>query len=102
MNKIRSFLGQAAQFSALRHLAEKYGDLPGGYVTCSNVQGEISFFLDSLTDFEAWREALNVPASGVALHSSPTQRSLRILLPVGDAVVRIWAVIEPVPAEEAA
>ncbi|MFF3092321.1 hypothetical protein [Streptomyces cyaneofuscatus] len=102
MSEIRTFLGQTAQFSALRHLAEKYGDLPGAYVTCPNFTGEISLLLDSLTDFEAWREALGVPASGVALHSNNPQRSLQILLPVGDVVVRIWAVIEPIPAKESA
>ncbi|WP_432111119.1 hypothetical protein [Streptomyces sp. YPW6] len=90
-----TFAHRAAQFSALRHLAEKHGDLPDGYVTSHTGHQEVGLLLNSMSDFETWREGLGVPASGVAIDSYGSQHELSIDLPLGDSVVHIWAVTKP-------
>ncbi|MFD5682145.1 nucleotide exchange factor GrpE [Streptomyces bacillaris] len=90
-----TFAHRAAQFSMLRHLAEKHGDLPDGYVTSHTSDQVVQLLLNSMSDFETWRDALGVPASGVAIDSFDSRHELSIDLPLGDSVVRIWAVTEP-------
>ncbi|MFD8687985.1 hypothetical protein [Streptomyces sp. NPDC059651] len=103
MSNAPKFKEQAGQFSALRHLVEKYPDLPSGYVICHGItSGSISLLLDRLAEFEAWREALGVPPEGVNLVTHGRQHSVEILLPVGDVVVRLWTVAEMLTVEVAA
>lgn len=95
MSNVPTFKEQAGQFSALRHLVEKYPDLPSGYVTCHGItSGSVSLLLDRLPEFEAWREALGVPPEGVAFTKRSRQSSIELLLPVGDVVIQIWTTVD--------
>lgn len=103
MNNSPKFEEQADQFSALRHLVEKYPDLPSGYVICHGItSAKVALLLRTLANFESWREALGVPPTGVDIDSDDSGHTLEILLPVGDVVVHIWTVAEALVAEGAA
>ncbi|MFD9336434.1 hypothetical protein ACFWBF_18825 [Streptomyces sp. NPDC060028] len=90
---------QSAVLAALAQLAELHPDLPGAYITTSQITPtEAHVLLDGPADLEAWRLATHTDALDVELASSEGDRRLLFTTPLGRITLKIYAYITPAPA----
>ncbi|MEU5805588.1 hypothetical protein [Streptomyces sp. NPDC047718] len=94
---------QTAVFAALAQLAELHPDLPGAYITTSQITPtEAHALLDSLADLEAWRQATHTDALDVQLNDLKDEKQLLFTAPVGRITLKVYTVFAPAPAAVAA
>jgi hypothetical protein len=86
----------AAQTCALRallHLTDLHPDLPGAYVVTHNVTpNQIDVQLNAPSDWETWRETLNLPTDTATSRSLDNRQLLECVTTVGEMSVRVYAV----------
>lgn len=84
---------QAAALTFLASLAQKNPELPPAYIVSSWVEPYVvRVQLDDINAVEAWREALLVPPTGVALEPyGSNQRQLTFVAVVNDVRIDVWA-----------
>ncbi|MEU9036807.1 hypothetical protein AB0D45_18155 [Streptomyces sp. NPDC048352] len=88
---------QSAVFTALAQLAELHPNLPGAYITTSQITpAEVSILLDSLADLEAWRLATHTDADDVQLADLKGDCQLRFTAPLGRITLKVFTVFAPV------
>jgi len=82
---------QQPAFDVLNSLAAQYPTLPAGYVTLhapfDGRLGTLRLQMDTSSDFEAWRDALEIPPNDVALFSHGTYIWLETTTTVLDVTV---------------
>ncbi|MFF1338128.1 hypothetical protein ACFVYT_09475 [Streptomyces sp. NPDC058290] len=94
---------QSAVFAALAQLAELHPDLPGAYITTSQITPtEAHVLLDSPADLEAWRLATHTGVGDVQLVDLKGDRQLLFSAPFGRIALRVYAVFAPAPPVVAA
>ncbi|MFJ3829575.1 hypothetical protein ACIPWI_16590 [Streptomyces sp. NPDC090046] len=94
---------QAAVFAALAQLAELHPNLPGAYITTSQITPtEAHVLLDSPADLEAWRLATHTDADDVQLRDLQGDRKLLFIAPLGRITLRVYTVFAPAPLVVAA
>lgn len=94
---------QSAVFAALAQLAELHPDLPGAYITTSQITPtEAHVLLDSPADLEAWRLATHTDALDVELGSLKGDRQLLFTAPLGRITLRVYTIFAPAPEVVAA
>jgi hypothetical protein len=75
---------QLAAVAALLDLLRQYDSLPAPYITVQQPMPEHRFFprldlqLDTASQFEQWRSALEAPASNVELHATTSSTWLQV------------------------
>ncbi|AWZ05144.1 MULTISPECIES: hypothetical protein [unclassified Streptomyces] len=90
---------QTAVFVALAQLAELHPDLPGAYITTSQITPtEAHVLLDTPADLEAWRLATHTDARDVQLANLKSDRQLLFTAPLGRITLRVYTVFAPAPA----
>ncbi|MFJ3960091.1 hypothetical protein [Streptomyces sp. NPDC090036] len=94
---------QTVVFAALARLAELHPDLPGAYITTSQITPtEATVLLDSPADLEAWREGMHTNVGDVQLKDLKGERQLRFTAPLGRITLTVFTVFEPAPLVVAA
>ncbi|MFD9078951.1 hypothetical protein [Streptomyces erythrochromogenes] len=95
---------QAAVFAALAQLAEVHPNLPGAYITTSQITPtEVHVLLDSPADLEAWRLATHTDPDEVQLGDlKGDRRQLLFNAPLGRITLRVYTVFAPAPLVVAA
>ncbi|NXY95673.1 hypothetical protein HYE82_15000 [Streptomyces sp. BR123] len=94
---------QATVFGTLTRLAELHPNLPGAYVTTSQITPtEAHVLLDSPADLEAWRRATHTDALDVQFTERQGDRKLQFTAPLGRITLKVYAVFPTVPAAVAA
>ncbi|MFJ9374389.1 hypothetical protein [Streptomyces sp. NPDC101455] len=66
---------QQPAFDVLASIAAQYPTLPAGYVTLlafSSGRLDLDFQMETGADFEAWRDALEIPVETISLHTGGT------------------------------
>ncbi len=87
---------QTAVFTALAQLAELHPNLPGAYITTSQITPtEATVLLDSPADLEAWRQATHTDADDVQLRDLNGDRQLLFTALFGRIALRIYTVFAP-------
>ncbi|WP_405439376.1 hypothetical protein OG373_19265 [Streptomyces avidinii] len=87
---------QAAVFAALAQLAELHPNLPGAYITTSQISPtEASILLDGPADFEAWRMATHTEADDVRFADRKGDRKLHFTAPLGRITLTVFTVFTP-------
>nr|WSX50721.1 hypothetical protein OG409_18295 [Streptomyces sp. NBC_00974] len=90
---------QSAVFAALAQLAELHPDLPGAYITASQVTPtKAHVLLDSPADLEAWRLATHTNAFDVELGSLKGDWQLLFTAQLGRITLRVYAIFAPASA----
>ncbi|WP_405921375.1 hypothetical protein [Streptomyces sp. NBC_00122] len=83
---------QAPMLAALARLAQTHPDLPGAYLTTSDITpGEAHALLDHPSDVEAWREALHMDSTDVAITTRKDQTKLGFTVPLGSISLHVYA-----------
>ncbi|MEU9720525.1 hypothetical protein [Streptomyces sp. NPDC047976] len=89
---------QTAVFATLAQLAKFHPDLPGAYITTSQISpSEAHILLDSPADLEAWRLATHTPADDVQLADLKGNMRLLFTAPFGRITLRVYIVFAPAP-----
>ncbi|WP_158780955.1 hypothetical protein [Streptomyces sp. NRRL S-237] len=97
------FIAQIAVFAALAQLAELHPDLPGAYITTSQITPtDAHVLLDSPADLEAWRLATHTDTEDVQLGDLKGDRQLLFIAPLGRITLRVYTVFAPAPLVVAA
>ncbi|MEU6892163.1 hypothetical protein ABZ934_10250 [Streptomyces sp. NPDC046557] len=87
---------QTAVFAALAQLAELHPDLPGAYITTSQITPhEAHVLLDSPADLEAWRLATHTDVGDVQLIDLKGDVQLLFTAPFGRITLRIYTIFTP-------
>ncbi|MER6486369.1 hypothetical protein ABT264_22785 [Streptomyces virginiae] len=87
---------QAAVFAALAQLAELHPNLPGAYITTSQISpDEAHVLLSSPADLEAWRLALHADVDDVQLADLKGDWQLLFIAPLGRITLRVYTVFAP-------
>ncbi|MFI1280472.1 hypothetical protein ACH4U5_06845 [Streptomyces sp. NPDC020858] len=94
---------QAVVFATLAQLAELHPDLPGAYITTSQITPtEAHVLLDGPADLEAWRLATHTDVGDVQLTDLKGDRQLLFSAPLGRITLRVYTVFVPAPLVVAA
>ncbi|MFZ3470973.1 hypothetical protein ACODT3_21760 [Streptomyces sp. 4.24] len=89
---------QSAAFAALAQLAELHPDLPGAYITTSQITPtEVHVLLDSPADLEAWRLVTHTDVLEVELASFDGDLRLLFTAPLGRITFKIYTFFTPAP-----
>ncbi|AXE26384.1 hypothetical protein C0216_25605 [Streptomyces globosus] len=90
---------QTAVFAALVQLAQSHPELPGAYITTSQITpSEAHVLLDSPADLEAWRQATHTDALDVQLKDLRGENQLLFTAPVGRITLKVYTLFAPAPA----
>ncbi|MFJ3922667.1 hypothetical protein [Streptomyces sp. NPDC090022] len=80
-------------FATLSRLADLHPDLPGAYITASQITPhEAHVLLDGPADLEAWRVATHTDSADVALTEREDDRKLLFTAPLGHISIRVYTV----------
>ena len=94
---------QRPAFDVLVSLAAQYPTLPAGYVTLmahpGGYLGTLDLQMDTAADFEAWRDALEIPTDGITLNSASTHNWLEGTTTVLDVTVKVTGTVALTYAE---
>lgn len=64
------FVDQTPAIEALAELNQMFGHLPKPYITMNRFGGQLGLQLDSPSEFEQWRTALQIAPDSVNAHSN--------------------------------
>lgn len=88
---------QAALFAALARFAEAHPDLPGAYITASDITpAEAHVLLDGPSDLEAWRQALYAEPADVLITERAEGTKLLFTASLGHISLRVYTIFDPV------
>lgn len=89
----RTLADQRAAFAAMDRIIETHPDLPSAFITLPHVTpSEVEVQAQSFAAFEAWREALGVPASDVRPgNCAPKRLHIELKTEVDGVTVRVYA-----------
>ncbi|TFE38268.1 hypothetical protein E3E14_29185 [Streptomyces sp. ICN441] len=87
---------QAALFAALARFAEAHPDLPGAYITASDITlAEAHVLLDGPSDLEAWRLALHAEPADVLITERAEGTKLLFTASLGRIALRVYTIFDP-------
>ncbi|MFE7775736.1 hypothetical protein ACFU5O_17910 [Streptomyces sp. NPDC057445] len=88
---------QAALFAVLARFTEAHPDLPGAYITASDITpAEAHVLLDGPSDLEAWRQALYAEPAAVLITERAEGTKLLFTASLGLISLRVYTICEPV------
>ncbi|MHC5700967.1 hypothetical protein OTC26_005825 [Streptomyces tirandamycinicus] len=87
---------QAALFAALARFTEAHPDLPGAYITASDITpAEAHVLLDGPSDLEAWRHALHAEPADVLITERDEGTKLLFTASLGRIALRVYTIFAP-------